>query len=1311
MIKKTKKDGTQQENGGKRMKRVGVPIISTALLISMVCTSGVYAANEQLDTSATVGVQYKTHIQDKGWEGTWLSDGSLSGSVGEGKRLEGLRVQLVGTVPASANIQTYVHVQDKGDMGPFLMGNLAGTEGLGLRLESIRLVLNNMPGYTIRYNVHVQNKGWLRDEDDDTTWFKSGEIAGTAGQSLRLEGIRIKLVKVDENMLAYYAALAAVNEYDYTKDSWSEYQAVVDENVVDTDNSADEIKQATKNIKAAQGNLVRGKTMSGYIAALQAVNEADYTPASWADYQLVLEDPENIVDQSNSQSEINKATLNIIAAQRQLQHKMNITEYEETLAAVRESDYTAPSWAIYQKTLAANVMTEANTQVEVDAAIKRIKLAQKKMVRKFDFTAYNALLDAVKKDDYIESSWTVYQAIVNDNRVDEDDNQSDIEAAITKIEAAQKQLVKKADLKYYNAAVNAVDKNDYTTASWNAYQKEISTIVVNGTSDQNVVDAAVVNILKAQKSLIPAADMSYYEMALDAVIREDYTSASWTAYQKVVAANVVIPTDGQEAVNLAIQNIEAAQKKLVKGADLSAYRELLASVTADDYTTASWATYQKVVESNQMTGDKTQVQVDAATEKIRAAQKKLALKGDLDLPGGYNETVASKTALDYTTASWSAYQKVLDANYMDSDKSQAQIDAAVLNIKKAQLKLTKAGDMSKYLTLMEFNKNLGIAMVEGQYTSASWAAYQKILDKNEMNSDKSQAQIDAAVVAIERAQKNLKLKGDMTAYNDTLKLVKEEDWTVGSWTAYMKVVMSKENYMSGDNDEAAIKKAIGNIKLAQTTVLKKKGDVSAYNILIAKYVGDAQNNFTTQAWNAYMLVLTNPKNVMTTENTQDQITAAITFISLAQQELEKHPAAWNYPDLVKLRNSVGDQSLYTSDSWTKYMEVYRKYETYSKDKSVSEIAAAITDMTNAINNILKRKNTVELDAFKETLKLYQYDVREMGNFKGISAKISNWSVYETAVRKYAGFDPKDRTWIPTVITEESTPEKIIAATKEIDTAIRSLRPKAPADLLTAIDNYIKTKEDAIVWNDPVTALDYTTSSYSAYSKICSANDIPNLIIDSDGNLIDAAYVISADNAIKEAGVKNKPLLRAKSVDIQAYRDQKLWWGLARPTYYTEDSFGKFNTNWQQISLKYSDTDLDNPENIVQEKIQNDTKSVITFRNALIYRHTYVMEKAQITANNLGDFHVGGNIITRTKDLILGSNLENLNLTYLNDNYEVTFQQVTGTGKGDAEINPTTGEVTSIGIEHKATVKISIKAKNDPNATSAVTTGELTLNVY
>lgn len=141
------------------------------------------------------GVQYQTHIQDIGWETDWRTDGELSGTEGQSKRLEALKVELTGDVPAGATIDTEAHVQNYGNMGPFAMGTAAGTSGAGLRLENICLTLENLPGYTILYDVHVEKQGWLRDENDASTWFKSGETAGTSGLSLRLEGIRIKLVK------------------------------------------------------------------------------------------------------------------------------------------------------------------------------------------------------------------------------------------------------------------------------------------------------------------------------------------------------------------------------------------------------------------------------------------------------------------------------------------------------------------------------------------------------------------------------------------------------------------------------------------------------------------------------------------------------------------------------------------------------------------------------------------------------------------------------------------------------------------------------------------------------------------------------------------------------------------------------------------------------------------------------------------------------------------------------------------------------------------------------------------------------------
>ncbi len=42
--------------------------------------------------------------------------------------------------------------------------------------------------YDVYYRVHAQDYGWLG-------WAKNGEAAGTAGRSLRLEGMQIVLVK------------------------------------------------------------------------------------------------------------------------------------------------------------------------------------------------------------------------------------------------------------------------------------------------------------------------------------------------------------------------------------------------------------------------------------------------------------------------------------------------------------------------------------------------------------------------------------------------------------------------------------------------------------------------------------------------------------------------------------------------------------------------------------------------------------------------------------------------------------------------------------------------------------------------------------------------------------------------------------------------------------------------------------------------------------------------------------------------------------------------------------------------------------
>lgn len=143
-------------------------------------------------------IEYRTHIQSRGWEEEWVKNGEASGTTGASKRLEAIQIRLTGEMARKYDIYYHVHAQSYGWLGWAKNGEPAGTAGYGKRLEGIEIVLRKKgeaaPGSTagayrcplIQYSTHVQSYGWQGNVQD-------GNISGTAGQSKRLEGIKIWL--------------------------------------------------------------------------------------------------------------------------------------------------------------------------------------------------------------------------------------------------------------------------------------------------------------------------------------------------------------------------------------------------------------------------------------------------------------------------------------------------------------------------------------------------------------------------------------------------------------------------------------------------------------------------------------------------------------------------------------------------------------------------------------------------------------------------------------------------------------------------------------------------------------------------------------------------------------------------------------------------------------------------------------------------------------------------------------------------------------------------------------------------------------
>ena len=132
-------------------------------------------------------VGYQTHVQDYGTQ-AYVYDGAMAGTEGECKRMESIRMKLPSSVNSS--IQYRSHVQDIGwEKNWASNGSLSGTTGQCKRLEAIQIKLSGdvAENYDVYYRVHVQDYGWL-------AWAKNGESSGTEGYAKRLEAIEVRLV-------------------------------------------------------------------------------------------------------------------------------------------------------------------------------------------------------------------------------------------------------------------------------------------------------------------------------------------------------------------------------------------------------------------------------------------------------------------------------------------------------------------------------------------------------------------------------------------------------------------------------------------------------------------------------------------------------------------------------------------------------------------------------------------------------------------------------------------------------------------------------------------------------------------------------------------------------------------------------------------------------------------------------------------------------------------------------------------------------------------------------------------------------------
>ena len=166
--------------------------------ITATTTNGKIATCIVTVTKKKIKVSYSTHVQTYGWQ-SYVSNGQTSGTEGEYKRLEAIKIKLENKDEYTGSIEYRTHIQSYGWETNFKKDNdVSGTSGEAKRLEAIEIRLTDdlAEHYDIYYRVHAQTFGWLG-------WAKNGESSGTAGFAYRLEAIQIKIVEKNAEFSEY----------------------------------------------------------------------------------------------------------------------------------------------------------------------------------------------------------------------------------------------------------------------------------------------------------------------------------------------------------------------------------------------------------------------------------------------------------------------------------------------------------------------------------------------------------------------------------------------------------------------------------------------------------------------------------------------------------------------------------------------------------------------------------------------------------------------------------------------------------------------------------------------------------------------------------------------------------------------------------------------------------------------------------------------------------------------------------------------------------------------------------------------------
>ena len=331
----------------------------------------------------------------------------------------------------------------------------------------------------------------------------------------------------------------------------------------------------------------------------------------------------------------------------------------------------------------------------------------------------------------------------------------------------------------------------------------------------------------------------------DGWLTADFTEPTEAKYVRITGvetmSNGEVKTSDMAIAELRVRVAKGEEPEKVDKTALQEAIEAAGEMKEAEFTPNSWKAFKealdaaKAVEKDEKA---TQTDVNEALAALEAAKGALVKKADKTELNKAMEAAGKLNEADYTTGSWEAFEKALEAAaavQKDENVSQASVKAATDGLNEAMEALVKKANKT------ELDKTIKAAeaLNKDDYTADSWKVFaQELADAYTVsrNADATQAEVDEACKALKAAREALVEKEEPSVpenvdkaaaqkyYDDCLAYYEKDDYTADSWKVYaeamddLKAALADEDISKEDLQAAvdAVAKAVEGLEKAGT---------------------------------------------------------------------------------------------------------------------------------------------------------------------------------------------------------------------------------------------------------------------------------------------------------------------------------------------------------------------------------------------------------------------------------------------------------------------------------------------------------------